>query len=194
MPGFRRLRNLVLASGLLGMAAGVSGCGGHHRAAAKVPPETVPVALVPSSLEGGTYTVSEDVQARKEFANIGSSALITDGRLWGIRRGSQLVATLQLSTLKPNVGLAKASQRQAIVRQIVSGSSETVTEHSVDIAENANANETIFVWFGQNLMEVLQVKLSQENPTNSAALLKDIIGFETASPEWHGLPADKTAD
>lgn len=177
----------LLAAALAGTAGLAAACGSAH-ASAKLPQPTVAVALMPPSLNHGAVTVVEDQQARKQFATAKSSALITDGRLWGLRRGQQLVATLQISTLKPKVDLSKDSQRTAIISQIVAGATQTIRVNSVDVAENTTPSTTVYVWFGRDLFEVLQVRVSKQAPIDANALLDEIVAYQTARPEWHGLP------
>ena len=175
------------AIALAGVAGLMAGCGTAN-AKTKLPLPKVPLALAPSSLAHGAFSVTEDMQARKQFSAATSKALITDGHLWGIRRGQQLIATLQISTLKPKVDVGKESQRQAIISQIVTGSTQTITVGSVDIAENLTPNAAVYVWFGRDLFEVLQVKISKQAPVDANALVNEIVGFQTAKPDWHGLP------
>lgn len=183
----RTVQGVLSAFALAGAVGLIAGCG-TASAKTNVPLPKVPLALVPSSLAHGAFTVREDMKARKQFATVKSSALITDGHLWGIRRGQQLIATLQISTLKPKVDINKESQRNAIISQIVTGSTQTITVGSVDVAENLTPNATVYVWFGHDLFEVLQVKLSKQAPVDANALLNEIVGYQTARPDWHGLP------
>ena len=179
-------RGLAFAA-LVGAAGLIAGCGTAD-AKTKLPLPKVPLALVPTSLGHGAFNVTEDMQARKQFGAVPSKALITDGHLWGIRRGQQLVATLQISALKPKVDVGKEAQRQAIISQIVTGSTQTITVGSVDVAENLTPNATVYVWFGRDLFEVLQVKLSKQAPVDANALVSELVGYQTAKPDWHGLP------
>ena len=187
-----RTRTLA-ATGLLGVVGLLAGCSGSHAAAgAKQPLPTVPVGLVPKSLNRGAFLVIEDKSAHEQFAKAPEEALTTDGRLWGVRRGQQLVATLQVATLKPKVDLRKESQRAAIISQIAAGVTQTIQAGSVDVAANVTPNAAVYIWFGKNLFEVLQVKISKLSPVDPNALLNDIVAYQTRTPEWQGLPRSAT--
>jgi hypothetical protein len=183
----RGYRSHVALAALLAVSALTAACGsGDAKPSAPVP--KVPLALAPASLGNGAFTLTENENARGQFAKATSSALITDGHLWAVRRGQQLVATLQISTLKPKVDLGKQKQRDAITSQIISGITQTITVDSVEVAENVTPNATVYVWFGKGLFEVLQVKLSKQAPVKAEALLAEVIAYQKTRPEWHDLP------
>jgi hypothetical protein len=181
------VNRFVLAAALFGTAALSAGCGGAE-ASTKQPPPKVPIGLVPASLNDGAFAVIENQSARKQFSAAPKAALITDGRLWGIRRGQQLVATLQIATFKAKVDASDEAQRKAIISQIAAGATQNITVGSVDVAENLTPNAAVYIWFGKDLFEVLQVKLSKQAPVDPEALLNDIVAYQTAQPSWHGLP------
>lgn len=161
------------------LAIGGSACGKH--AAVSAPPRKVPVALVPPAL--GPLGVTEDDSARKTFTKVIGSTLVADGRLWGIRRGDQLVATLQVATLRPKVDLAVAQQRGDIERSLLSSDRERYRVRGVDVVQSSTEDRTVFLWFGRYFFEVLQVKGVPPDQ-----VLNDVLAFQTASPAWEPAP------
>lgn len=181
----RRLLPVVLA---LALVAG--GCGGGGAGAARsAPPPEVPVALVPPAL--GTLTLTEDDQARDTFSKLGDRALVADGRLWQVRQGDRLVATLQVSTVKAKVDLAEPDQRNAIVRHILPGSRQEIDVSGVTVWMSEANDKSVFVWFARDLFQVLQVKSTKLEPE---AVVGDLVAYQLQSPEWKGLRVDDEAE
>ena len=174
-------RRLLLASVLWIV---VAACGGDEDAAPVRVPSKVPASLVPSALTNGALTLTQDDQARKAFAELGDRALIADGRLWQIRQGEQLVATLQVSTMKPKVDLRNEAERASIVKHILPGTRQEIDVNGQTVAMSDSNDKTVYVWFGRDLFQVLQVKSTKLDPE---AIVRDLVGFQSTSPDWKGL-------
>jgi hypothetical protein len=185
MRTVRLLLLLVVSLSFAGACSGRGGGGGRD-AAAVGPPPKVPLALVPSALTAGTLTVSEDSQARKAFASLGDNALVADGRLWQIRQSDRLVATLQVATVKTKVDLADEEQRRAIVNHILPGTRQEIDVNGLTVSTSDANDKTVYVWFGRDLFQVLQVKSTKIDPE---AVITELVGFQVQSPEWRALPA-----
>lgn len=182
----RRLLPVVLALGLL-----ASACGGRAGADRTAPPPEVPVALVPPALSNGTLTLTEDDQARETFSKLGDRALVADGRLWQVRQGDRLVATLQVSTVKDKVDLAEEDQRAAIVKHILPGSRQEIDLSGVTVWMSEANDKSVFIWFARDLFQVLQVKSTKLDPE---AVVSDLVAYQVTSPEWKGLGVDDAAE
>lgn len=181
----RRLRVVMVAVALVGGA-----CGGGGDEARTAPPPEVPVALVPTALSNGTLTLTEDDQARETFSKLGDRALVADGRLWQVRQGDRLVATLQVSTVKDKVDLAENDQRAAIVKHILPGARQEIEVNGVTVWMSEANDKSVFIWFAQDLFQVLQVKSTKLDPE---AVVSDLVAYQVTSPEWKGLDADDGA-
>ena len=167
---------LRLAAAVAVPAVLVAGCG---RGAPKlVAPTPVPVSLVPSSLSNGDFTLAEYDKAKKDFADAGPKSLVSDGRLWEIRQGSTLVGTLQVSTLKPKIDIAHVSTRKAIIDQVMPGAPITIKVNGITIASTTTTDKSTYVWFGQELFELLQLKGNNIDPEK---VLDELIGFQKPS-------------
>lgn len=128
------------------------------------PPAAVPVELVPASL-APDLGISEFAGARSAFADAGETSLVADGRLWEIRRAATLIGTLQIATVKDDVSTADPEDRSDILAAVMTGASyETVDVGGVAVARASRADKTLFVWFGTNLFEVLQLKGTKVDP------------------------------
>lgn len=167
----------ALATGLVALACVATGCGSGSTDRL-VAPNSVPAGLVPPTLEGD-LTLSEYMPARRAFAQAGPASLVADGRVWAIRRGETLVGTLQVSAVKHDVSLAKASDRQAILDGVMSGTSyQTLDVGNLKVIASTAADRSVYLWFGPNLFEVLQIKASKVDPDSVAG---DMIAFQQST-------------
>ena len=182
-----RVRSAVgVVSSLVAAVAVLGACGGSgDDAAVAAPPPKVPVALVPAGFTTGGLTVTEDGQARKAFAGLGDNALVADGRLWQIRQSDRLVATLQVATVKAKVDLTDEEQRSSIVGHILPGARQEIDVNGLAVAMSDANDKTVYVWFGRDLFQVLQVKSTKIDPE---AVVSELVGFQVESPEWRALP------
>jgi hypothetical protein len=169
MRSSRRL--VALGAALVALAAAACGNGTVEVAA----PARVPTNLVPSVLSGGV-TIGEYKPARTRFAKAGATSLVADGRVWSIRRGQTLVGTLQASTVKPDVSLAKGADRKAIIDGVMTGQRyDTLYVGSLKVLSSTAADRSVYLWFGPDLFEVLQVKAGKVEPDSVAG---DIIEYQ----------------
>jgi hypothetical protein len=172
----------VLVAASLSAACG----GGDKPKKVAIKPASVPAEIVPTTLAQGTLALRQDDEARKAFSTIGDQALIADGRLWTIRQGERLVATLQVSTLKPTINAADEIDRETITNLILPNAKQKITINDVSVVQTGSTDDkTVYLWFGKSLFQVLQVKGSKIDPER---ILREILEFQQASPGWQPLP------
>ena len=173
------MRRLVLGCVLVALLAACGSGGGS----ALVEPASVPTGMVPATLGEGLI-VQEFSPARARFASAGESSLVADGRVWEIRRGQTLVGTLQVSTVKPDVSVADKSDRKAIIGGVMTGIAyETVEVGNTPVIASTAADKSLYLWFGHDLFEVLQVKSTKVQPDEIAA---ELIEFQQATGKIGG--------
>jgi hypothetical protein len=182
------MRRVALVLAVLGAASGA--CGGHGLSAtcrAGSGRTAVPVApgLVPTSVVGGALTVSEDPGARKSLDKAGHDGLLADGRLYTIRKGTTLVAALQVSTVKPKIDLSCQGNRRSIVTSVLPVGRQTVDIEHTRVITARISEKTVFVWFTRDFFEILQVKGAAVRPDDIA---HELIQRQRVSPAWHPLP------
>jgi len=172
-----RTRTLALA---LGVAIAAAGCGGGSSSTAA--PTKVDTRIVPAALGEGKFGITEDRSAHKRFASAGGDSLVSDGRLWAIRDGSRLIATLQVSTLHAKVDLEDKKERDRLIASILPGTKEKIEVGGVPIVQVATEDKVVYLWFGRSMFEVLQVKGRGVDPEK---VLGELVAFQLASPAWH---------
>ena len=170
------MRRTVFLLGLLAAVAG-SACGGSSKHAE--PPREVPVSAVPATIDvggdNGKLTLSEFQAARKDFAKAGSQSLVDDGKLWEVRRGATLVGTLQVSTFKHDVDVSSRRQRNDIVNLVMPGSFQTINLRGTEVITTHSEQKTTYMWFGNGMFELLQVKAAELNPER---ILRRLLAFQ----------------
>jgi hypothetical protein len=158
------------------LLAATAACGNGAReltAPARVSDELAPKIL------GDGITVSEYAPARQRFARAGASSLVADGRVWAIRKGQTLVGTLQASTVKNDVDLTKATDRKQVIDGVMTGSRyDTIYVGHLKVLSSSAADHTLYLWFGDDLFEVLQVKAGKVAPDDIAG---DILEYQISS-------------
>jgi hypothetical protein len=154
----------------------VAACG--NGAAPLAAPARVDDALAPKILGEGV-TIGEYAPARARFAKAGASSLVADGRVWAIRKGQTLVGTLQASTVKNDVDLTKAADRKQVIDGVMTGARyDTIYVGKLKVLSSSAADHTLYLWFGPDLFEVLQVKAGKVAPDDIAG---DIIEYQLSS-------------
>ncbi len=169
---------------LLGLALAAAACG--KEAAAERPAE-VDTKLAPEALDTNLKLYeNRDEETIRAFANAGSRSLVADGRIWELRRADRLIGTLQISTVLPEVELTDPEIRESMVRQIVPGSLSSIRIGDVEVFTSEVNGKAIYVWFGANLFEVLQLRdraIEDFEPFVTA-----VIDHQETLPSWEPLP------
>ena len=171
------------AVALVVVLVALAGCGGG-RSSNAVPTKVV-TSLVPDALASGKLSLAEDKSAHKRFASAGSDSLVSDGRLWAVRDGNRLVATLQVSTLAPKVDLSDKNSKASLIASILPGTRESFEVGDVPVVSVATEDKVVYLWFGASMFEVLQVKGNGIDPEK---VLGELLAFQLASPAWHAAP------
>ena len=164
------------------VAVSASACGGD--AAAGVALKKVPLSVVPAELAGAAgdppLTLAEYKQGAQRIDAAGKNSMVVDGKVWEIRRGTTLVGALQVSTLLPKVDLSKPKQRQQLASLVLSGDVQRIQVDGVEVTAARTADKVVFLWFGNQLFEVLQIKGAGISPEN---MLKGILEFQRPTGE-----------
>jgi hypothetical protein len=162
----------------------VGACGG--KAAVLPPLPKVTAAMVPTAIASGGIKLypKEDPDTRKAFAGGGQKTLVSDARLWELRQGDRLVGALQVATVMPKLKLAKAAHRDAVLHQILPGNVGEIDVGDTHVWVAAANDKVVYVWFGTNTFEVLQLKGSKLSPED---VLTQLLTFQSTSPAWKPL-------
>ena len=175
-----RLKPLPALAALLAAVA----CGGSKPA----PPAPVPLALAPTAVLSNSLhfypnTAPDTLAAFRQNAH---DALISDGKLWEIRRADRLIGTLEIATVKHDVNLAKSSVRDNFTKPILIGAVSDIRLSGQEVATvQSDDGVATIVWFGRGLFEVLQLKDTVVTPPQ---LAQAIIQYQQTRPEWSPLP------
>jgi hypothetical protein len=152
--GLRRLAAAVSAAAML------AACGDaprHHGSVA----EKVPAGAVPSSF-AGFVAEPEDITAQEEAA--GPTSYFGSTRLWSIRRGEKLVATLQIGRFVDDADLADEDFRSRVITQI--GQVDPRERHlaGTDVHVTATSDQPLYVWLRNRDLMLLSVAKDEREP------------------------------
>ena len=152
------------------------------------PPAPVPLALAPTAvLSGGLHLYQNTApDTLAAFRQNPQDALISDGKLWEIRRADRLIGTLEIATVKRNVNLARHSVRDNFTKPILVGAVSDIRLSGQEVATvSSDDGVSTIVWFGRGLFEVLQLK---DTVVTAPQLAQAIIQYQQTRPEWAPLP------
>lgn len=168
------------------------GACGDEEAGIGVRPVEIADELVPEAVGGGLKlyesTAEETVNA---FANAGEESLVADGRLWEIRKAARLVGALQIATMQPKVDLADARRRDSIVTDVLIGSYDRIRVGDVEVYTSAANDKVVYLWFGESMFEVLQLKGDE---LDHEQVLADVIEHQDGLRSWRPLAVDVEAE
>ena len=182
-----RTRSAVVAVTLL--AALLGACGDEKPV---VKPASVPEAMVPDHVQNAEYAFYESQlpQVTNAFANAGANSLAADGRLYEMRKADRLVGVLQLTTLVPELDLDNEEHRDQVIGQILPTVRDRITVGDVVVfTSNAN-NKTMFLWFAQDMFNLLTIKPGSEDQLDAEGVLTEVLDHQTAAPAWKPLYID----
>lgn len=183
------MRTWAVALGAL-MIAITGACGGGDGTAAVGPPPALPAGAVPAELGVGgglTVTPNRSKEVSKAFKSAGQQSLVKDARVWELRLGSQLVGVLQLSTLDGRVDTFKAEDRESVRREILVGGETAFDVATTPVWTAKDAGRGTYVWFGRQVLGVLQLKSTQFE-TDVAAT--EMVTTLLQSKLWPELPPE----
>lgn len=184
----------VLAVGLAATLAAtlvLGACGGGGDEV--VVPARVEPALAPAAVGTNLALHENTAPATVDgFANAGEKALISDGKLWEIRRADRLVGTLQITTLLPEVDVREEDVRNKITQQILVGSMLRLRIEGIEVVTSqTGGGKSLFVWFGDQMLVVVALRDRQlEEAEAYEGIIGDIIRHQATVPAWKPLPDD----
>ena len=179
------IRRAVALLCALALSMGMAACGGD--ADRIVAPKRVPDDLVPGQYldEGLLALENTDESTLDALANARETTLAADTRVWEIRRGQRLVATLQISSVLPKVDLLDEDVRDRFVAQVIPGQVSRLRSGDVEVFTTSIDDKTTYLWFGSELFEILQTKDRALEPEQ---LLAAVVAFQDDKEGWVPLP------
>jgi hypothetical protein len=178
-----RLR-LRVGAVAVGAAFAVAACDQANSA----PPAPVPNALAPTAVLNGSlhFYLNTAPNTLAAFQQDKKDALISDGKLWEIRRADRLIGTLEIATVKPSVNLAKSKVRDNFTKPILIGATSDIRLGGQEVSTlQSDDGVSTIIWFGRGLFEVLQLK---DTIVTGPQLAQAIIQYQQTRPEWSPLP------
>jgi hypothetical protein len=117
-------------------------------------PEPIAADLLPAEM-GGLTVAPEDVRALVKKA--GPESYLASTRLWGLRTGERLRATVQVGRFVADADPANPDFRLRIVGQIGQAAARRRVLHGQDVYVTASNEQALYVWFRGRALVVLSV-------------------------------------
>lgn len=160
----RRLRLVVATAVALAVLAG--GCVDDARVAS-VPTdgESAPSEVRPDLLPAHVAdlaVVAEDISKLEEDA--GPDSYLGDARLWSLRTGPRLRATLQVGRFVPDASPEEREFQERIVTQIGQSAARRRTLGGVPVYVTSSNQQSLFLWFRHRHLFVLSVAADYPEP------------------------------
>jgi len=175
----------ALAAAVLALLAPLMAACGSGRPA---PPAPVPLTLAPTAVLSNSlhFYLNSAPDTLAAFHQNEHDALISDGKLWEIRRADRLIGTLEIATVKHDVNLERPSVRDNFTKPILVGAVSDIRLAGQEVATVASDDGvSTIVWFGRGLFEVLQLK---DTVVTAPQLAQAIIQYQQTRREWSPLP------
>jgi len=151
-------------------------------------------ALAPATIPPDlALHLSESPDTRAAFANASKRTVMADGLVWEIRRADRLIGTLQLTTVLSRINLNDPDTRLGLVNQILSTTPTSIYVGDAEVYAVQLEGRASFVWFGQGLIEVVQLRDKQIDEYEK--VIQAIVDHQKTQPAWIPLapPVPKPA-
>ena len=131
----------------------------------------LPLEMVPATLANGAITLERYAGATDGFNSAGTLSLINEGALFELRRGETLVGTLEVATLKFKADPRKQAVQAQIANQAVTGAIVKLKVEGIDVTGGSSADKVLFLWFGDQMFQLLNLKDKKAKPEELLAEL-----------------------
>lgn len=157
-------RPTLIATLVVTLAIGGASCGGGQDVAL---PRALPTDFVPAMLPDPTDPANplrlvEFEPARKRFARAGARSLVDAGALWEIRRGSNLVGTVEVGMLAANVDVTSEDDRRELITAVLPATSTTIRVNGIPVVRSASTDKVSYLVVGDGLFELVDVQISDK--------------------------------
>ena len=143
----------------------------------------LPSKLAPSAI--GQYELRREPKAEVAYKRAGSSALVNQGRVFTIRRGSVIEGSLQLAPFKKDVDLGDPEVKDAILRSIGSGQFTLKRLGSERVWSMQQPEQQVLLWFAPG-GAYMQLLVGRKSFADAGKVFLDVLRFR--SGETSGSP------
>jgi hypothetical protein len=147
------------------LAALSGGCSGPSSEKVTVRPSGAPTSVRPDLLPpqfAGLNVTPEDVSALEK--KVAKTSYVSSTRLWGLRAGDRLKATLQVSTFVPDSDPTNEKFQRTIVALIAESSWRPRMLEGTRVYVTAANQQPEYIWFRDSSLFVLAVAVDHPAP------------------------------
>ena len=162
---------VLAAIALVGPACGSTKSALPRRA---LPGDLVPATIPDPTDPANPVALVEFPAARDRFAKAGPRSLVDDGRMWELRRGANLIGTVEVGAFARKVELTSEGARRKLTTAILPATSTAIKVHGVAVTRSASEDKVSYLLFGDGLFELVDIKVSDKvDPEQIIAALVD---------------------
>lgn len=182
-------RRVSTVSRLVAVAALLLAVGCTQSKAGSDVPSALPSPLIVGSPAGYTFEPQKTIDAK--FAVKTSDSLISEGRLFTIRKGSTLQGSLQVTVFKKDVDGQDPKVQDGILKGLgAGGRGFQVVHYGLTKLYATNTGETVlYVWFPANL-NVMQLFVLRSGFADAGKVVRQVVADQLgyASPAGTSRP------
>jgi transglutaminase-like putative cysteine protease len=185
LPRLPRRRLAAVASAIVAVVM-LGGCVPGPQLAES--PIRFPDPMVPPTVLG--FPLERQATVEAQYAKPGDAGLVSEGRVYTIRKGASIQGSVQISLLKPDVDGRSWKVQSSVERGL--GSEEgfrtihagTVRLRTIDLSE-----QRIYAWFPPEL-NVMELFIMRKGFEEAEQVVLELIKYQRSAPPGSPGPAD----
>jgi hypothetical protein len=186
----RVVRRLLPASSLFiaAMVLFVACAGGSSTPAARR--AVLPKSIAPPDFQG--FTIQREASAESAFKKVSPrDSLVTGGQVFTVRKGSEVLASIQVAAFKPGYSATRREVRTGVVESIGTGKFELTRIGGDRIYVKKLAEQSVYLWFPAS-GAYYELMVARKGFEDAARLFTSLIKFQRGevAAQVPGIPQD----
>jgi hypothetical protein len=149
LPGGRRRRTVPGAATAVALvvvlALLAAGCAEQLDFTTAPPPQTIDTPPVPDELAG--LKLVREPSADAAYATLAKQSIVVNGRVWSVRQGEALQASLQVAWFKPGLADRSTEVRRKVLKHLENGSFQLRRFNDERIYVQKLPEQTLYLWY-----------------------------------------------
>jgi hypothetical protein len=154
--------------------------------------DSLPETIAPAQFQG--FTFQREESAEESFGRVeAEDSLVTKGQVFTVRKGGDVLASLQAAEFKPGLGAARREVRQGVLDSLGAGGFELRRVGGEGMYVREGVEQTFYLWFaptGRYYQLLVARGGFEEAGALFSALIRDQRGDEEAA--FAGVPIEST--
>jgi hypothetical protein len=169
---------LAVISAAVAVALGVGAFAAQGVTASPITPggrqAPLPTRLAPARL--AAFTITRQRSAESDFTRPGSASLVNTGRVYVIRQGATVQASLQVARFRPGLSANSLIVREGVLSSLANGQFLPVRIGDVHAYDLITANESLYLAFSPN-GAYYELLVAQPQFTDAGPLFAGLLSY-----------------